>query len=91
MHEALRLAEIAARLGEVPVGAVIVLDGVIIGRGFNRRELMSSPLEHAEQNAIREAAEYLGNWRLLNAVMYSTLEPCMMCAGALVHARIAAG
>ena len=89
MSEALRLAEVSLRLGEVPVGAVIVVDGEIVGRGFNRRELLSSALEHAELNAIRDATNYLGRWRLKNAIMYSSLEPCIMCAGALVHARIA--
>lgn len=89
MREALQLAEMSSILGEVPVGAVIVLDGEIIGRGFNRREMRNCVLEHAELNAIADAAQKLGSWRLLRASMYSTLEPCIMCAGALVHARIA--
>lgn len=90
MERALALAQIAASIGEVPVGAVVVLDGVIIGEGYNRREIMSSCLEHAELNAIKAASAAIGSWRLLNAVVYSTLEPCIMCAGALVHARISA-
>ncbi len=90
MNEALRLAEISAGLGEVPVGAVIVFDGRIVGRGYNRRELSLSVLEHAELNALRDASNYLGRWRLVDATVYSTLEPCIMCAGALVHARITA-
>lgn len=88
MKEALKLAAISAGLGEVPVGAVVVIDDCIVGTGFNRRELFTSAVEHAELNAIRDACQKLGRWRLLDAVVYSTLEPCIMCAGALVHARI---
>lgn len=88
MTEALKLAQFAASLGEVPVGAVVVVDGTIVGRGFNRREYMNSALEHAELMALKEASEKLGRWRLSDATVYSTLEPCLMCAGALVHARI---
>ncbi len=88
MNEALKLAEISARLGEVPVGAVVVSNGAIVGRGFNRRELLASSLEHAELAALKDASLHLGSWRLLGATVYSTLEPCIMCAGALVHARI---
>lgn len=89
MSEALKLAQISARLGEVPVGAVVVFNHDIVGIGFNRRELHASALEHAELNAINDASRNLGRWRLVGAVVYSTLEPCMMCASALVHARIA--
>ena len=88
MAEALRLAEHSFKLGEVPVGAVVVVDNRIVGRGFNRREHLNSALEHAELMALKEASELLGRWRLSDATVYSTLEPCLMCAGALLHARI---
>ncbi len=88
MKEALKEAQLAAQMDEVPVGAVIVLDGKIIGRGHNRREIDQDPTAHAEMIAIRKAAEVLGSWRLTDATMYVTLEPCSMCAGALVLARI---
>jgi tRNA(adenine34) deaminase len=89
MREALRLAEQAGALGEVPVGAVVVQAGVIIGRGFNRPISGVDPTAHAEMVALRQAAAYLGNYRLTGADLYVTVEPCTMCAGALVHARIA--
>lgn len=88
MKEALRLAEKAQSLGEVPVGAVVVLDGEIIARGYNRREIDQDPLAHAEILAIREAASQLSAWRLSGCTLYVTLEPCAMCAGALVNARV---
>jgi tRNA(adenine34) deaminase len=89
MKEALALAEEAAADGEIPVGAVIVdSEGVIIGRGRNRRE-SGDPLGHAELIAIRQAAEAVGGWRLEGTTMVVTLEPCAMCAGALVNARVA--
>ena len=88
MRAALAQAQEAARLGEVPVGAVIVLDGEIIARGHNRNILGNDPSAHAEVIAMREAGDRLGNHRLLNCEMYVTLEPCAMCAGALTHARI---
>lgn len=88
MEEALRLARLAAEAGEVPVGAVIVKDGEIIGRGFNSTETDKDPTCHAEMKAIREAARNLGGWRLPGCSMYVTLEPCSMCAGAIVLARI---
>jgi tRNA(adenine34) deaminase len=89
MKEALALAEEAAADGEIPVGAVIVdSEGVIIGRGRNRRE-SGDPLGHAELIAIRQAAEAIGDWRLEGTTMVVTLEPCAMCAGALVNARVA--
>ena len=89
MHEALALAEEAGAAGEIPVGAVIVdRDGIIIGRGRNRRE-SGDPLGHAELYAIREAAGTIGDWRLEGTTMVVTLEPCAMCAGALVNARVA--
>ena len=89
MEEALSLAAQAAADGEIPVGAVIVdRDGNIIGRGRNRREA-GDPLGHAELYAIREAAERIGDWRLEGTTMVVTLEPCAMCAGALVNARVA--
>ncbi|MBQ5330935.1 MAG: GNAT family N-acetyltransferase [Oscillospiraceae bacterium] len=88
--EALRLAQCAAALGEVPVGAVIVRlsDGQIIGRGYNTCEKGRSPLLHAEMSAIKEACAFLGGWRLEGTAMYVTLEPCTMCAGAVLNARI---
>jgi tRNA(adenine34) deaminase len=89
MQEALILAEEAARAGEVPVGAVVVKDGQVIGRGFNRPITTSDPTAHAEIVAMREAAAALGNYRLPGCELYVTLEPCAMCVGAMVHARIA--
>lgn len=88
MREALRLAAYAGTCGEVPVGAVVVLDRVIVGRGFNRPIGAHDPTAHAEIVALRQAAAYLGNYRLTGADLYVTIEPCAMCAGALVHARI---
>ncbi len=89
MKEALALAEEAAADGEIPVGAVIVdSNGAIIGRGRNRRE-SGDPLGHAELIAIRQAADAIGDWRLEGTTMVVTLEPCAMCAGALVNARVA--
>ena len=89
MREALRLAEQGAALGEVPVGAVLVQDGAIIGRGFNSPIALHDPSAHAEVQAIRDAAVHLQNYRLPNTTLYVTLEPCNMCAGLIVHARIA--
>ena len=88
MEEALRLARLAAEAGEIPVGAVIVKDGEIIGRGFNSTETDKDPTCHAEIKAIRQAAAALGGWRLSGCSMYVTLEPCSMCAGAIVLARL---
>lgn len=88
MDEALMLAEEAAACGEVPVGAVVVLNGEIIGRGANRREEIQDPLAHAEMLAIREASATLGSWRLEGTSLYVTLEPCPMCAGAVINARV---
>ena len=88
MEEALRLARLAAEAGEVPVGAVIVKDGEIIGRGFNSTETDKDPTCHAEIKAIRQAVAALGGWRLSGCSMYVTLEPCSMCAGAIVLARL---
>ena len=89
MGEALKEAKIAAEEGEMPVGCVIALDGEIIARGHNLREKTNDPTAHAEIVAMRRAAQKLGSWRLENAVMYVTLEPCPMCAGAISQARIA--
>ena len=89
MREALVLAAQGAALGEVPVGAVVVLDGLIIGRGFNCPISGSDPSAHAEMVAIRSAAQAAGNYRLPGSTLYVTLEPCSMCAGLIVHARIA--
>ena len=88
MKEALREAEIAGSLGEVPIGAVIVRDGEIIARGHNLTETTHDPTAHAEMIAIRQAAQKLGGWRLPGCEMYVTCEPCSMCAGAIVWARI---
>lgn len=88
MREALKLAAAGAGAGEVPVGVVIVKDGVIIGRGRNRTEELKDPLAHAEMNAMKEALAAVGGWRLTGCDMYVTLEPCSMCAGAIVHARL---
>ena len=88
MREALELAREAAAEGEVPVGCVITLNGRIVGRGRNRRELGKSALAHAELEAIAEACRTLGGWRLWQCTLYVTLEPCPMCAGAIINARI---
>jgi tRNA(adenine34) deaminase len=89
MREALDLARRAEAAGEVPVGAVLVYDGQVVGRGWNRPITTHDPAAHAEILAIREAASALGNYRLMDTSIYVTLEPCPMCAGALVHARVA--
>ena len=88
MREALKEARIAYDMGEVPVGAVIVQDGRIVGRGHNTTETAKDPSCHAEMNAIRDAAKTLGGWRLPRCSMYVTVEPCSMCSGAIVLARI---
>ena len=88
MREALHAAEQAAGQGEVPVGAVVVKDGEIVATGFNLRESIQDPTAHAELLAIRRAAAALGSWRLDGCTVYVTLEPCAMCAGAMVLARI---
>ena len=90
MNEAVRLAEIAASMSEVPVGAVIVnnKNGEITGRGFNRRETDRSPLAHAEIIAIEEASRTMNGWRLVDSTIFVTLEPCPMCSGAIINARL---
>lgn len=88
MRAALAEAEKAAVLGEVPVGAVAVLDGQIIGRGYNRKESDQDPTAHAELIALKEAAVFVNNWRLIGVTLYATLEPCPMCAGAMIQARL---
>jgi tRNA(adenine34) deaminase len=88
MQEALRAAQRALEAGEVPVGAVVVSDGRIVGRGWNRNLLDSDPTGHAEIVALREAGAAVGNHRLSDCELFATIEPCAMCAGALVHARI---
>jgi tRNA(adenine34) deaminase len=88
MQQALALAREAAGLGEVPVGAVAVHDGRVIGAGFNRREIDRNPLAHAEVFALASAAQALAAWRLTGVTLYVTLEPCAMCAGALVQSRV---
>lgn len=88
MAQALALARRAARLGEIPVGAVVVKDGQVIGRGFNRRETDRDATAHAEVLAIREACQALGTWRLGGCTLFVTLEPCPMCTGAILQSRI---
>lgn len=88
MKEAMRQAKKAAALGEVPIGCVIVYEGKIIARGYNRRMIDKSALAHAEIIAIKKACKKMGDWRLEGCTMYVTLEPCPMCAGAIVQARI---
>lgn len=88
MNEALIEAQKAYSTYEVPVGAVIVYKGNIIGRGYNKRETLEDPTAHAEIIAIKEASNYLGRWRLSECTIYVTLEPCAMCAGAIVNSRI---
>ena len=90
MKKALELAQIAAEQGEVPVGAIVVKKstGEIVGRGFNRREYGRSPLTHAEIVAIDEASRRLGGWRLIDCELFVTLEPCPMCAGAMINSRV---
>jgi len=90
MQEAIRLAQNAAAQGEVPVGALIVReDGLRLGMGFNQNVGNSDPTAHAEVMALREAGDFLGNYRLSNATLYVTLEPCLMCFTAMIHARVA--
>ncbi len=88
MRLALEEAYKAFSTYEVPVGAVIVNNGKVIGRGYNKRETLKDPTAHAEMIAIKEASQYLGGWRLLNSIMYVTIEPCSMCAGAIINSRI---
>jgi len=88
MEEALREAQRALEAGEVPVGAVVVCNGEIVGRGFNRNLLDDDPTAHAEMVALRQAGKSVGNHRLPECEMYATIEPCSMCAGALMHARL---
>ena len=88
MRRALNEARVAAEISEVPVGAVIVLDGKVVGRGHNQREMLRDPTAHAEMLAITQAAAAMRSWRLENTTLYVTLEPCLMCAGAIFNARI---
>ena len=88
MREAIRQAKKAKALGEVPIGCVIEYRGKIIGRGYNRRKTDKNTLSNAELNAIRKASKVMGDWRLEECTMYVTLEPCQMCSGAIVQARI---
>lgn len=88
MKEALKQAKKALALGEVPIGCVIVHEGKIIGRGYNRRNTDKNTLSHAEITAIRKASRHIGDWRLEECTIYITLEPCQMCAGAIIQARI---
>jgi tRNA(adenine34) deaminase len=88
MKRALELANKAEQFNEIPVGAVVVYQGTIIGEGFNQSIMLNDPSSHAEMNAIRQAGAYLNNYRLLDCTLYVTLEPCPMCAGLLVHSRI---
>ena len=88
MKEAIKQAKKAAKIGDVPIGCVLVKDGQIIARGYNRRNTDKNTLSHAELNAIKKASKKLGDWRLEGCTMYVTLEPCQMCAGALMQSRI---
>lgn len=88
MHEALQEARVALRCAEVPVGAVVVVDDVVVGRGHNQRQMLPDPTAHAEVLALRQAAQHLGHWQLTAATLYVTLEPCIMCLGAAVLSRI---
>ncbi len=88
MRLAIEQAQLAAQLGEIPVGAVVVKDGQVIGRGYNRRESDLSAIGHAEILAIQDACRTLNSWRLTDCELYVTLEPCPMCAGAIINARI---
>ena len=88
MADALALARTARDAGEVPIGAVVVLNGEVVGRGFNQPISSGDPTAHAEMVAIRDAARRIGNYRLTGATLYVTIEPCLMCVGAFVHARI---
>ena len=88
MKEALKQAKKAAAIGEVPIGCVIVYQDKIIARGYNRRKIDKNTLSHAELNAIRKASKVMGDWRLEDCDLYVTLEPCQMCAGAIVQARM---
>jgi len=89
MHAALEQARLAAQVGEVPVGAVVVKDGEIVGQGFNAPITRHDPTAHAEMMALRDAAQRIGNYRLVGCELFVTLEPCVMCVGATFHARIA--
>ncbi len=88
MKQALSQAKKAAAIGEVPIGCVIVFEDKVIGRGYNRRKIDKNTLSHAELSAIRKASRKMGDWRLEGCTMYVTLEPCQMCAGAIVQARM---
>ena len=88
MKQAITQAKKAARIGEVPIGCVVVYEGRVIGRGYNRRTVEKSTLAHAEIQAIRKATKVMGDWRLEDCTIYVTLEPCPMCAGAIVQSRM---
>jgi tRNA(adenine34) deaminase len=88
MQEAIQQARLAESLGEVPIGAIIVRDGAVVGTGYNLRETNRDPTAHAEMIAIRQASETLQAWRLLGCTLYVTLEPCPMCAGAILQSRV---
>ena len=88
MGRAIRLAKKARDMGDVPIGCIIVYEGKVIGRGFNRRNAKKSALAHAEIIAIKQATRYIGDWRLEDCTMYVTLEPCQMCSGAILQSRI---
>ena len=88
MRRALKLATIASKIDEVPVGCVIVKDNKVIATGYNKREIDNNPLGHAETIAIKKAAKKLGDWQLVSCDLYVTIEPCIMCAGAIIQSRI---
>ena len=88
MREAIKEAKSAMSIGEIPIGAVVVKDGAVVGRGYNRRAVCGSPFDHAEMAALRDASEHLQSWRFDDCTLYVTLEPCVMCAGAVVQCRV---
>jgi len=88
MKKTIQVAKRALKYDDVPIGAIVVMDGKIIASGYNRKKTTKNPLDHAEIIAMKKAARKIGDWRLNNCVLYSTLEPCIMCAGAILHYRI---
>lgn len=88
MKEAILQAEQGAAAGDIPVGAIVVKDGEVIGKGYNRKFITGDPTDHAEMIAMKDAADHIGDWRLNGCTLYSTAEPCIMCSGAILHYRI---
>lgn len=88
MAEAIKVAKKAMKIGDIPIGAIIVKDDTIVGKGYNKKHITKNPMDHAEIIALKKAASTLGDWRLNGCVLYSTMEPCIMCSGAIIHFRI---